>query len=91
MDKIQVDIIRTKFIECLIEDGFNVAWGVEGVPEFGSEEDFGTWDGGFGDGLTDFFLVLVGPCTVDVPVSSGECSLGEGRGGADQFFFRSRS
>lgn len=63
VDDVEVEIVNTPVFELLFADGLDAVMVVEGIPEFGYEEEVGAFDNAFfdgaGDTLAGFFLVAV--------------------------------
>ena len=63
VDNVEVEIVDTPVFELLFADGLDAIMVVEGVPEFGYEEEIGAFDNAFfdgaGDTLAGFLFVAV--------------------------------
>ena len=53
MDDVEIEIVNAPILELLFADGLNAVVVVEGVPEFGDEEEVGAFDYAFFDGACD--------------------------------------
>lgn len=63
VDDVKVEIVNTPVFELLFADGLDAIMIVEGIPEFGYEEEIGAFDNAFfdgaGDTLAGFLFVAV--------------------------------
>ena len=53
MDDVEIEIVNAPILELLFADGLDAIVVVEGVPEFGDEEEVGAFDYAFFDGARD--------------------------------------
>lgn len=63
MHNVEVEVINSPVLELLFADGLDAIMIVEGIPEFGYEEEIGAFDNAFfdgaGDTLAGFLFVAV--------------------------------
>lgn len=62
VDEKQVDVVQTELFERFVETRLGVP--VESAPNFGGDEELGTWDTGCLDSFSNGFLLTIDPSSV---------------------------
>lgn len=75
MHEVQVEVVRSKVFKRLVKCLLDIFWAVVGVPELASEKYLVSLHARFLDTSTDFVLVAVDGCAVNVTVTLLQCLL----------------
>ncbi|MCY1545272.1 hypothetical protein D9M68_812070 [compost metagenome] len=73
MDQGQVDVVGAQLLQAVAQAVDQLALGVVVHPDLGGEEQLGTGDAAFGDGLADVGLVAVDLRGVDGAIAQLQC------------------